>query len=209
MTGAPDISPRDIRELYEAQSERARASQRRADATSMCALMTSIVAIVVSLESPATPSVLLVVTMVLDCVFLHVETSGLVDSSFLTVHASVVALRKAAAGQQNENRTITVPGNLISLLAAPRGRADYFYLLRWRIRRIYVWLYSIVAAAWLIKLDTPSMIGGYWHPSTILARATVGPVAGPMTLGAVSLVLAAVLFIAIFGRSAVHVGQSG
>ncbi len=206
MMGPPGISPQDIRELYEAQAERARTSQRRADATSICAIFTSLLAILFSLESPVAPSAVLLAAMFLDCVFLHVETAGLVDSSFVSVHASMVALRKAALAHPDGEPIRHVPGTLISLFVAPRGRSDYSCVLRWRICRVYVWLYSVVAGTWILKLDSPS-VGGFWHPASILARATVGPVAGPITLGAVSVLLATVFAVAIFGRSSLDLGQ--
>jgi uncharacterized membrane protein len=206
VMGPPGISPHDIRELYEAQAERARASQRRADATSICAIFTSLLAILFSLESPVAPSAVLLAAMLLDCVFLFVETAGLVDSGFVSLHASMVALRKAALAQPHGEPSKNVPGTLISLLVAPRGRSDYVFLLRWRICRVYVWLYSLAAATWIVRLDSPS-IGGFWHPSSILARAAVGPVAGFITLGGVSVLLATVLAVAIFGRSSLDLGQ--
>ncbi len=84
--------------------------------------------------------------MLLACVFLHVETAGPVDSSFVSVHASMVALQNAALAQPHGERSMNVPANLISLLVAPRTRSDYIFLLRWRKTRCSLASVCICAA---------------------------------------------------------------
>jgi len=100
----------EIRELYETQADRAKACEARADAPSMCAVLSTSVAIVLCLANPAAPPLVLLATMLLDAVFLHVETAGLVESSFLSIRASMVALLKAAAAQRENELTISLTG---------------------------------------------------------------------------------------------------
>ncbi len=178
MTAAPDLSLYELREIYEVQAERIRACKHRADATSACAVIASLVAVVLCLSGPVVPSGVLIAMMLLDTVFLHVEISGLVNSSFLTVHASMRVLREAAAAQLEHKRVMNLPDQFVPLLVARHNATEYLRILRWRICRTYVWLYTGLLAVWLLVMNSSSS-GDVWHPWSLLSRVVAGPIWGP------------------------------
>jgi len=193
---APDLNLYELRELYEAQAERARACRHRADVTSTYSVLTSSLAIVLCLSGPLAPPLVLIAMMLLDGVFLHIETSALVDSSYLTVHASMLVLRDAAAAQLERKRVMTLPNHWLPLHVARRASTDYLRILRWRIRRTYLWLYSGLLAVWLIVMSSPST-NDVEHPWSLLARVVGVPIAGRVVLGLVCIVYVATFLAAV------------
>jgi uncharacterized membrane protein len=76
--------------------------------------------------------------------------------------------------------------DLLRDLEQPASPVNWFHAIGWRIRRNYLWLYSGLLLAWLIKIELSPAVE---HQLVdLLSRAAIGPIPGWCVVGFVGLV---------------------
>ena len=174
--------------------------RQRMDATTNWAAATTAGMITVAFGTPATPHVLLLLSLAFDVVFLLMESRryqvyDLWRRRFRTLNQHLVA--PVLLGEQAARAT-EVRRGLASVAEDLGGTVPHLSLpaaMGFRIRRNYAYLFGIATLAWGIKLEL--------HPvpapdlAAVLQRAAVGTVPGAWIVLAVAAFLLAALALAL------------
>ncbi len=84
---------------------------------------------------------------------------------------------------------------LLDTLHRPTPTVSWWGAIAWRLRRTYVWIYSVVLLAWLVKLDLNA--GSSGDLVGIVDHARVGSIPGIVACVAVLVFYAWVLYLAL------------
>jgi len=159
------------------------------DATTNWAAATTAAMVTFAFGDPAAPHVVLLLALSFDVIFLVMESRryqayDLWRRRFRTLNHYVIApTLDSSAGPSDEE----IRANL-ALLAADLGRTvphlGIAEAVGYRIRRNYGFLFLLVLAAWLLKLEMHPTSAGSW--AGMIERAGVGITPGAWVAGAVA-----------------------
>ncbi|MGD2164283.1 MAG: DUF2270 domain-containing protein, partial [Anaerolineae bacterium] len=171
--------------LYRGEIQRANTWRGRLDATTNWAVITVAAALTFVFGEPTNPHFVFLLVLLLVLTFLMIEARRyryyvlwayrvhLMETDFLAP-MFVPPFRPSPDWGSNLAETLTDPSFPIDLWQAV-GR---------RFRRNYVWLMSLLLTSWAIKLTIHPTRTYSW--TTVLERAAVGPVPGPLIVSAVA-----------------------
>ena len=182
--------------LYRGEIQRANTWRQRLDATTNWAVITTAAALTFVFGEPTNPHFVFLLVLLLVLTFLTIEARRyryyvlwayrvhLMETDFLAP-MFVPPFRPSSDWGSNLAQTLSEPSFPIELWQAV-GR---------RFRRNYFWLMSLLLASWLIKLTIHPTRTTSW--STILDRAGVGPITGPMVMTAMGLIFAVLIMMSL------------
>jgi len=185
--------------LYRGEIQRANTWRQRLDATTNWAVITVGGALTFVFGEPTNPHFVFLLVLLLVLTFLMIEARRyryyvlwayrvhLMETNFLAA-MFVPPFRPSADWGSNLAQTLTDPSFPISLWEAV-GR---------RFRRNYFWLMSLLLISWAIKLTVHPSRTASW--STVLDRAAVGSVPGPIIAVAVALIYGSLTALAFAAR---------
>jgi uncharacterized membrane protein len=182
--------------LYRGEIQRANTWRKRLDATTNWAVITAAAALTFVFGEPTNPHFVFLLVLLLVLTFLMIEARRyryyvlwayrvhLMETDFLAA-MFVPPFRPSADWGSNLAQTLVEPSFPIELWQAV-GR---------RFRRNYFWLMSLLMTSWAIKLTIHPTRTASW--ATILDRAAVGPVSGPLIVSAVGVIYVALIGVAL------------
>lgn len=175
--------------FYRAVVSHADVWRQRMDATTNWAAATTAAMVTFAFGDPAAPHVVLLLAMAFDAIYLVMESRryqsyDLWRRRFRTLNHYFIA---PALGSGAGPSDVEIRENL-ALLADDLGRTvphlGIVQAVGYRIRRNYVFLFLVVLAAWLLKLQMHPTSAGTW--AVMIERAGVGIVPGEWVTGAVA-----------------------
>jgi uncharacterized membrane protein len=182
--------------LYRGEMQRATTWRSRLDTTTNWAVITVAAALTFEFGGPTNPHFVFVMVLLLVATFLMIEARRyryyvlwayrvrLMETDFFASIFTPPFCPSADWGS-----------NLAQSLTQPVFPIPLWHAVARRFRRNYLWLMSLLIASWAVKLTV--------HPtrtvsvSTVISRAAVGPVTGPMVVVAVGLVYGTLLALTV------------
>jgi uncharacterized membrane protein len=168
--------------LYRGEMQRANAWRMRLDTTTNWAVVTTGAMISFSLADPAHTHAVIVLTMLLVTLFLWVEARRYRYFELWNLRVRLMEHGYFAPLLEGRNpETGDWAANVAASLRAPDFPVTMRVAFAWRYRRNYVWLFLILALAWITK--------ALLHPVTahsladFVDRWTVGPIPGVAVVG--------------------------
>lgn len=188
--------------FYRASVAHADVWRQRMDMTTNWAVATSAGMISFAFSNPASPHFVLLLALAFDGMFLLMESRryqmyDLLRRRFRNLHHHLI-VPVLAPETPSENREVE-----FARMAAELGRTVPYLDLReavgYRVRRNYGYLLSLVAVAWLLKLEMhpafPVSVGEF------VSRASVGFLPGQATLGLMAAVALGLVWLATHAPS--------
>lgn len=182
--------------LYRGEIQRANTWRQRLDATTNWAVITAAAALTFVFGEPTNPHFVFLLVLLLVLTFLMIEARRyryyvlwayrvhLMETDFLAA-MFVPPFRPSADWGSNLAQTLTEPSFPI----------DVWQSIGRRFRRNYFWLMSLLIVSWVIKLTVHPTRTVSWR--TVLDRAGVGPVSGPLIVAGVAVVYGVLIVTAL------------
>jgi uncharacterized membrane protein len=173
--------------LYRGEIQRANTWRKRLDATTNWAVITAAAALTFVFGEPTNPHFVFLLVLLLVLTFLMIEARRyryyvlwayrvhLMETDFLAA-MFVPPFRPSADWGSNLAQTLIKPSFPI----------DPWQAVGRRFRRNYFWLMALLLTSWAIKLTVHPTRTESW--ATVLDRAGVGPVPGPLIVTAVGII---------------------
>ena len=185
----PDLTSGTMVHFYRAVVSHADVWRQRMDATTNWAAATTAAMVTFAFGDPGAPHVVLLLALSFDVIFLVMEsrryqTYDLWRRRFRTLNHYFIAPTLDSGAGPNEAE---IRENL-ALLAADLGRTvphlGIVEAVGYRIRRNYGFLFLLILAAWLLKLEMHPTSAGSW--AAMIERAGVGITPGAWVAGTVA-----------------------
>lgn len=167
--------------LYRGEIQRANTWRQRLDATTNWAVITTAAALTFVFAEPSNPHFVFLLVLLLVFTFLMIEARRY---RYYVLWAYRVHLMEtdflAAMFVPPFQPSSDWGSNLAQTLIDPSFPIDLWQAVGRRFSRNYVWLMSLLLTSWVIKLTIHPTTTSSWR--TVLNRAAVGPVSGPLIM---------------------------
>lgn len=201
----PRDAPQVLVHFYRAGVQHADVWRQRLDHTTNWAVVTTAAVLTFAFGGAGSPHFVLLLVLVFDFFFLFMESRryqayNVWQRRIRTLHQHLIAPALRADGKAaGEGGVGEDVGEGLARLAQDLGRTvpriPLWAALGYRIRRNYGPLVTIVILAWLLKLFVHPFPAVSWQ--TLVIRAHVGILPGPIVLGLVWLFFGTFIFLAI------------
>lgn len=168
--------------LYRAEVARMTTYRRRLDTTTNWAVTSTAIVASFAFDRPEHSHASFLFLMFINYFFLHLEARR-----FRAYEASRYRVRLLERSFYREVLGFEMPvGWVEHLIKALQNfytpATDHWNALGWRLRAGYIWIYSAVLVAWLVKLDVAT-----WPERDPIASAALGSIPGVAIVGAVGI----------------------